>query len=115
MPPRLCLLATLTALAFPVWTPVAASAATRDAYRLSATARLDGATLLVRASLRRASVTHALARATVRVGELVARTDDAGRARFTLPSVPRHAITVTVAKGRFHVLTLTVRPRVSNG
>lgn len=89
--------------------PSSASAA----YRMTATAKLTGATLLVRVTLRRDAKSRALPGATVRVRGRSAITDGTGEARIALPAPPRRPLSVRVAKGDLRKLTMTVRPRTT--
>ena len=83
------------------------------AYRVAATAKLDGSTLVVRATLRHEGTSRALPGATVRVANMTKVTNRSGVARFTLPSPPAKAFTVTVKKSKLRGLKLTVQPRVA--
>jgi hypothetical protein len=84
-------------------------------YRVAATARLNGPTLTVHATLGYAGSGRVLPGATVRVGEEVRHTDRAGNARFRVAVSPPRPLRVRVAKGRLRGLTLTVTPRTATG
>ena len=120
--PRSSLLAALVTLVVTVGAAPAASGdsqrraeprVTPVAYRVTASAKLEGSTLIVRATLRDKGTSRALPGATVRVADRTKVTNRAGVARFTLPSPPKKAFTVTVRKAKLQGLKLTVHPRVA--
>jgi hypothetical protein len=122
--PRSSLLAALVALIAFAGVAATASAERRTAvdqrlvglsYRVAASAKLDGPTLVVRVTLRHEGASRTLAGAAVRVARRTKITNRSGIARFTLPASPRKAFTVTVTKDKLRGLKLRVHPRVVTG
>ncbi|HZO35818.1 MAG TPA: hypothetical protein VFB41_02965 [Solirubrobacteraceae bacterium] len=123
--PRSSLLAALVALiVFAGATPATAASGDVRAllerheasarYRVAASAELDGATLVVHATVRSKASTRPLAGATVRAGGRSRVTNRSGVARLTLAETPQRLLVVTVAKRGLHGLRLIVHPRTTS-